>query len=211
MRRPPFLVPSLAAVITTFIAASGLATPISYDESVDGPLPTHFDPSLTGGPSLADLLTLDVGTNVFAGSGTGPGSAATFDTAPVILPAGLSITSISVSVMATQGAVSSLGVAVYFYDAGVTAVTWAFHETVLPPTTDASVFSSDLPLSFTSLPPVSASGRYGIAFSGVVGSSNSTYDYTWKLVVEPSPVPEPVAAILLVTGLAVLAGRGRAA
>src|SRR5262245_33161729 len=104
MRRAASFIASLAVAITVFCGPAASAPPIVYAASGDGPLPSSFVPGATDGPSLADFLTLDVGTNVFSGSAV-TGSASTFDTAPVILPADLSITAVTVTVTPTQGGV----------------------------------------------------------------------------------------------------------
>jgi hypothetical protein len=182
--------------LSTFLAfltsVASAATPIFYDETIDGPLPIHSLPGVPGGVTLSDFLFLDTGINVFTGtarwawSGNGP-SDATFDTAPVILPSGLSITSIFFAAGNVQGTgrLAYLRTSLSAYDAGVTTRFVVASSPHLPvPFGDTPVFLSDLPFV--------TPRNYSVGISGFSGRLSAgefvTVDYTIKIVVGVSEV-----------------------
>jgi hypothetical protein len=69
--------------------------------------------------------------------------------------------------------------------------------------TEGNAFAAQLPLT---------AGAYGLShsgmsFSSLTGEGGFFQDYTWTFKVDPAPVPEPTAAILLATGAVALSRR----
>ena len=179
--------------LSTFLAfltlVASAATPIFYDETIDGPLPIHSDPRVSGGVTLSDFLFLDTGINVFTGTARWDWNReeTTADTAPVILPSGLSITSITFAAGNVQGTgwLANLKTALSAYDAGVTTRFFVASSPYLPvPFGDTPVFLSDL--------PVVTPRNYSVGISAFNGGLSAgefvTVDYTIKIVVGVSEV-----------------------
>jgi hypothetical protein len=184
-------------------AASAL--PIQYDESVDGPLPTSSEPSFSFGPQLSEFLPLDAGVNHIVGTATvGDIGVPQFDLAPIILPDGLSIASITLSVtnLRGDGTLSRVAPMRYSYDAAVTSIL-----TSVPGDPSATNGLIDVPLVDALLfagfhPPA---GNFGLGFSGFSGEwpegTSTDFDYAWTIAV----VPEPATAVLLAGGFVAIA------
>lgn len=176
------------------------AGPIHYDEAVDGPLPRH--PNI--GVTPEDFLTLGIGLNTITGTAqwlfSGP---TTFDTAPLILPEGMQITSIHLSTFKSggDGLLTVTLPALVDYDEAFHFVTFIDRQFATMPFED-SLFDAFLPLD---------PGNYGLCMCGFGGGLEfgefTTNDYTWSVRV--ASTPEPALAWLFATGLGFAVWRRR--
>jgi len=170
----------LAAVLALFCANSVSATPVLYDESVDGDLPSGFD---------LPQLTLQTGLNIVRGEtsvfATAPGVDA--DSFSFVVPSRMTLVSGRVDVTDSFG--------------DMTQVRWSFQD---GPFTDVSlleqlIVSSPGSTTFTTTPL--GAGTYFVIGGGFIspgGDHSSLYEFR----LDVRAVPEPTSSSLFCLGVA---------
>ena len=191
------------AVLTmlTLVATSVGATPIHYNEAVDGYLPN-------GGPY--PVLALGTGVNTVSGTGfvnlpVGGSGSADFDDFEFTVPAGTYLTAISYTSNITDDSANDSFLRMeVFLDDGNTFASYACQEfyivnkisatptCLVPP---SNTFGAVLPLPANTY--LLYEGQYRWSNYGT-----TDWNYTWSLTV--TPVPEPSSPASLALGLALL-------
>jgi hypothetical protein len=186
------------------IAGPAVATPVNYNEAVDGDLP---------GGSPYPVLPLDVGVNTVTGTSDFDAPSldslsADFDDFEFTVPASTRLVSFGFtsSVTSVSGSPSWMRIETFIDTSdGATAMAcqenWVINDPAFSP--NCLVAPSAPDGSFATAMPLDA-GTY-LLFMGQFEASNlsvTDFSYTWTLTV--SAIPEPASAAALLSGLVAL-------
>lgn len=176
----------IAGLLACTCLQPALAAPVAYDEATDG--------DLASGLGFAfPALVFDVGSNTIKGVFSAIGASLDFDGFAFLVPAGLVITSGSVTLADGVGNVSS---ATWLLFSGSNLLGTGTPLGSLVPSSPGSAVAPGLPLG---------AAMYNVrheSFSGL--GEDQSASYTFEFIVEAVAVPEPATALVLGAGLAAL-------